>query len=62
MGKSWHLTVNEPQYSAEHLSQDQGFIVSEERGLGHTNVIKHYAVKTVSPRCMCQPPFITGEA
>lgn len=24
MGKSWHLTVNEPLYSAGHLSQDQG--------------------------------------
>lgn len=24
MGKSWHLAVNEPLYSGEHLSQDQG--------------------------------------
>lgn len=24
MRKSWHLTVNEPLYSAEYLSRDQG--------------------------------------
>lgn len=28
MGKSWHLPVNEPLYSAEHLSQDQGLKAS----------------------------------
>lgn len=35
MGKSWHLTVNEPLYSAGHLSRDQGLSLIWAPSLKH---------------------------
>lgn len=47
MRKSWQLAVNEALYSAEHLSGIKDLasfgLLSEVKGLGQTNVIRHDA-------------------